>query len=163
MDFCTRAVRSEEQSSDILNGSVVQVGTYLACVTHSKMTELNGQAIRSAYLGFKGANLSITSFNRVHLLSLWMCTYACVTIGGVNKWTFIFLWIPRPLRERWWRVHHTHWKKWILLPSAAPFFTAALCTPKYGLWWRKYGNMHTWTLTCFFLPAQRMVVDQVCS
>ena len=56
----------EAQSPEALNWSIVQVNTYLGHIIRSKVTKLNGQAIKkSYYTAFKGANLSITWFDKV--------------------------------------------------------------------------------------------------
>lgn len=65
IDFCTQATLSGVQSSDVSTGSAVHFETYLGHVIHSKVTELNGQAIRKEYTDFKGAKLSITQFDKV--------------------------------------------------------------------------------------------------
>lgn len=70
-DFCTRAKQSEGQSFDPMNGSTVRIDTYVGHVIHSKVTEVNGQAIKSAFSGFKGANLAITAFDKV----CFFCVY----------------------------------------------------------------------------------------
>lgn len=75
IDFCTRAKQSEGQSFDAVNGSTVWINTYVGHVIHSKVTELNGQVIKNAFSGFRGANLAITAFDKVCVLCVQNLSY----------------------------------------------------------------------------------------
>ena len=64
IDFCTRAKLSEAQS-ETPSGPVVKLGTSVGYVLSAKITELSGQTVKAIYPEFRGANLSIVTFDTV--------------------------------------------------------------------------------------------------
>ena len=153
-DFCTRATLSEAQSSDVSTGCAVHFETYLGHVIHSKVTELNGHAIKNAYTDFKGANLSITRFDKV------CCGYT--SLNQLGSFTFLSLNIQDVSREVVESTSYTL-KEINTDASCVTYTTAALCTPEVWslveeVWRRAYINTDL-----LFLQTPTSDVDQVCS